>query len=252
MSGSIELDGIRMWYDQQGAGEPLVMLHPGGVDSRAFGPNVKAFTSHFTVFLPEQRGHGHTPDPEGPFSYGLMAGDTIHFLERVVGSPAHLLGMSDGAVVALLVAKRRPDLVKRLVFVAGVFHHQGWIEGVIEPGSEPPEFLAASYGEVSPDGKDHYEIVARKLDEMHASGPTLTTADLSKIRCRTLVMFGDDDEVTLEHAIVLYRAIPESELAVIPGTSHGLLVEKPDLCNKILLDFLTLDPVPTLAPRRRA
>ena len=147
---------------------------------------------------------------------------------------------------------KRPDLVKRLVFVAGVFHHQGWIEGVIEPGSAPPEFLAASYGEVSPDGKDHYEIVARKLDEMHTSSPTLTTADLSKIRCRTLVMFGDDDEVTLEHAIVLYRALPESELAVIPGTSHGLLVEKPDLCNKILLDFLTLDPVPTLAPRRRA
>jgi pimeloyl-ACP methyl ester carboxylesterase len=54
------------------------------------------------------------------------------------------------------------------------------------------------------------------------------------------------------HAIELYRALPDGELAVIPGTSHGLLVEKPDLCNMVMLDFLTRDPVPTLAPRRRA
>ncbi|MEO7003019.1 MAG: alpha/beta hydrolase [Ktedonobacterales bacterium] len=80
---------------------------------------------------------------------------------------------------------------------------------------------------------------------------TLTTDDREGIRCRTLVMLGDDDQVTLEHAIDLYRALPDGELAIIPGASHGLLVEKPDLCNTILLDFLTPEPTPTLAPRRR-
>jgi pimeloyl-ACP methyl ester carboxylesterase len=64
-------------------------------------------------------------------------------------------------------------------------------------------------------------------------------------------MVGDDDEVTLEHAVATYRPIPDAELAVVPGTSHGLLHEKLDLCNTILLDFLTRDPVPTLAPVRR-
>ena len=92
----------------------------------------------------------------------------------------------------------------------------------------------------------------RKLDQMHTLGPTLTTDDLGSIGCRTLVMVGDDDEVPLEHAIDFYRAVPRGELAVVPGTSHGLLVEKPDLCNKIVVDFLTTDPITTSAPIRRA
>jgi pimeloyl-ACP methyl ester carboxylesterase len=65
-------------------------------------------------------------------------------------------------------------------------------------------------------------------------------------------MVGDDDEVTLEHAVAMYRAIPDAELGVVPGTSHGLLVEKPELCNGLIVDFLRLNPVPTLAPIRRA
>jgi pimeloyl-ACP methyl ester carboxylesterase len=65
-------------------------------------------------------------------------------------------------------------------------------------------------------------------------------------------MLGDDDEVRLEHGIALYRSLPNAELAVVPGTSHGLLVEKPKLCNATIIDFLTNDPVSTLAPIRRA
>jgi pimeloyl-ACP methyl ester carboxylesterase len=65
------------------------------------------------------------------------------------------------------------------------------------------------------------------------------------------VMVGDDDLTTLEHTVVLYRGIPNSELAVVPGTSHFLVQEKPNLCNAIIIDFLTKDPVPTVAPIRR-
>lgn len=65
-------------------------------------------------------------------------------------------------------------------------------------------------------------------------------------------MVGDDDEVKLEHAVALYRALPDAELAVVPGTSHGLLVEKRELCNTMIVDFLTTEPVPTSAPIRRA
>lgn len=68
---------------------------------------------------------------------------------------------------------------------------------------------------------------------------------------RTLVMLADDDEVILEHAIAMYRSLRDAELAVIPGTSHGLLVEKPSLCNSIITDFLANDPTPTLVPIRR-
>lgn len=252
MATYVDLDGVSTWYDEHGTGDPLVLLHPALVDSRAFAPNLPALAAHFRTFTPERRGHGHTPDVDGAITFEAMAHDTIRFLEEVVGGPARLVGCSDGAVVAILVALRRPDLVTRLVFVAGVFHHDGWLPGVIDPGNEPPEFMAASHGEVSPDGADHFPVVAEKLARMHLTEPTLTTEDLGTIPCRTLVMLGDDDEVAVEHGITLYRALPHAELAVIPGTSHGLLVEKPELCNTMIVDFLTTEPVPTFAPIRRA
>jgi pimeloyl-ACP methyl ester carboxylesterase len=250
----VELGQVRTWYDEHGQGEPLVLLHPGGagVDARAWSPNLQSFAERFHVFTPERRAHGRTPDVDGPITFELMAADTIAFLETTAGEAAHLVGCSDGATVALLVALRRPDLVRKLVLVAGVFHRDGWAPGVLDPDNAPPEFLERLYGEVSPDGPDHYPVVVGKLAQMHAEGPTLTSDDLDGISTRTLVMLGDDDEVTLEHAIALYRGLADAELSVVPGTSHGLLVEKPALCNTIILDFLANDPVPTMAPIRRA
>jgi pimeloyl-ACP methyl ester carboxylesterase len=247
-----ELTGVRMWYDQHGDGDPCVLLHPGGagVDARALDPTVAGLSQMFRVFTPEQRGHGRTPDPGGPISYEAMAADTVEFIETVVGAPVFLAGCSDGAVVALTVALRRPDLVRRLVLATGVFHRDGWADGVLD--GDPPEFMRHSYGELSPDGIGHYEVMVAKLAAMHADGPTFTTADLHRFSGRTLVMVADDDEVRLEHALELYRSLPDAELAVVPGTSHGLLVEKPALCNLLITEFLARDAVPTLAPIRRA
>ena len=222
------------------------------MDSRAFAPNLDALAARFRVYTPERRAHGRTPDVEGPITFEAMADDTVLFLERVVRRPTRLMGMSDGATVALMVALRRPDLITRLVFVAGVFHHDGWWPQAIDPNQEPPEFLATSYAELSPDGAAHYQAVVDKLAQMHQIEPALTPEDLATIQCRTLVMVGDDDEVRLEHAVELYRALPDAELAVIPRTSHGLLVEKPELCNEMIVDFLANDPAPTFDPIRRA
>ena len=246
-----ELAHVPMWYGERGQGDPLVALHPGGagVDSRALTPQLEALAEHFRVYAPEQRGHGHTPDAGGPITFELMAQDTITFIETVIGQPVHLLGCSDGATLALTVALRRPGLVRRLVFAAGVFHRDGWENGVLD--GEPPDFLSQSYGEVSPDGPGHYEVIVAKLAAMHAHQPALTHDDLVKITCRTLVMIADDDEVRLEHAADLYRSLHDAELAVVPGTSHGLLGEKPELCNMVITEFFTKDPIQTFAPIRR-
>ena len=251
MEHHVELGGVRTWYATHGAGDPLVALHPGLVDARAFGPNLEVWAGRFQVFTPERRGHGHTPDVEGPLSFEQMAADTVAFIEAVVGRPTRLLGVSDGAIVALLTAVRRPDLVTRLVVVAGPAHHQGWLPEAIDPANETPVFMHEAYGEVSPDGIGHYSVVLEKMAETHLVEPTLTPADLGRVGCRTLVMLGDDDEVRLEHAIEMYRSLPDAELAIVPGTSHGLLVEKPELCDRIILEFLEQDPVATVAPIRR-
>jgi len=114
-----------MWYDDLGAGEALLLLNPGGADARAWAATAPTLGDHFYVFTPERRGHGRTPDA-GPITYELMAQDTISFIEQVVGRPAHVVGWSAGAVVALLVALAREDLVRRLVLISGVHHRDGW------------------------------------------------------------------------------------------------------------------------------
>ena len=174
MPDHVELNGVRTWYDERGEGEPLVLLHPGMTDSRAWEPNIDALAARFHVFTPERRAHGHTPDVEGPLSFDDMAADTVAFLEQVVGGPAHLAGCSDGATVALLTALRRPELVRRLAFVAGVFHHEGWHPSAIDPDNAPPQFMAEAYGELSPDGIEHFPVVVEKMAELHLVEPALT------------------------------------------------------------------------------
>ena len=253
MATYVQLGAVRTWYDEHGEGEPLVLLHGGLVDARFFEPNLPALAEHFHVYTPERRGHGHTPDVEGPITYQLMTEDTIAFLETVVRQPADLVGHSDGAVVAMLVAIQRPELVKRLVMISGGFNKSG----DAAPGTEwnvdqIAEFLGPAYGEVSPDGIDHFKVVAAKIGEMAAVEPNLQASELAKVTQRSLVMFSDDDLVTPQHMIDMYAALPNAELAIVPGTSHFLTQEKPDLVNKIVVDFLTKEPVATVAPIRRA
>jgi pimeloyl-ACP methyl ester carboxylesterase len=236
----IQLGDVRTWYADQGEGEPLVLLHPGAADSRAFEmTNLAGLTDHFHTYLFDRRGHGRTADVPGPIGYEQMADDAIAFLETVVGGPAHLLGHSDGAPVALLVARKRPDLVRRLVFSAGVYHHEGWLPGILDLDEEATDFLSGWYAEVSPDGRDHWDTFYAKLDRMHRAEPTLTPDDLAGIATPTLLMFGDDDEVEPAHIHSLHRALPHAQLAIVPGTGHGLLGDKPDLCNRMIVEFLT-------------
>jgi pimeloyl-ACP methyl ester carboxylesterase len=171
-----------------------------------------------------------------------MAEDTIAFLEQVVGGPAYLVGHSDGAPVALLTALARPDLVRRLVFASGVFHHDGWAPGAIDLDEETTAFFVAYHGAVSPDGPDAFPALAAKLYRMHSEEPTLTVADLAGYPGPSLVMVGDDeDEIPMEHTLALRQGLPRSQLAVVPGAGHGLPVDKPELFNQLIVEFLTGD-----------
>jgi pimeloyl-ACP methyl ester carboxylesterase len=253
MATYVQLGAVNTWYDEHGQGEPLVLMHGGLADARFFAPNLPALAEHFHVYTPERRGHGHTPDVEGPITYQLMTDDTIAFLETVVGQPADLVGHSDGAFVAMQVAMQRPQLVKRLVMVSGGFNKRGEAAPDAEWNVDQlAEFLGPAYGEVSPDGIDHFKVVATKVGELAAVEPNLQASELAKVTQRSLVVFSDDDLVTLAHAVEMYDALPNAELAIVPGTSHFLTQEKPDLVNKIVVDFLTTEPVATVAPIRRA
>ena len=151
----------RIWRRSR---RPVPRVHAGPARARA---DARCGRSH--LVRADGRGHGG-----------------VH--RAVVGAPVYLVGCSDGAVVALATALARPDLVRQVVLVAGVFHHDGWVPGAIYLDEESAQFLRSYYGEVSPDGVDHFDVVQAKLDRMHENEPTLTTTDLAALRHRTLVM----------------------------------------------------------------
>jgi pimeloyl-ACP methyl ester carboxylesterase len=256
----VEAGGVKTWFDAWGSGSPLVLMHGDLVGNGPWEPMVPSLAERFRVLAPERRSHGHTPDIEGDLTYWLLAEDMIAFLETVAGEPVHMVGWSGGGTVAIIVASLRPDLVRKLVAISASFDN----ESAVEPESveelksmtaDGPEaaFMRAMYEAASPDGPAHWPVAFEKIKRMIMEhNPPITPEDLGRITAPTLVVAADDDLIRPEHTIELYRGIPNAQLAIVPGTSHMLVMEKPGMVGDLVLDFLQGDPVPTMMPIRRA
>ncbi len=250
----LELNGHPTWVRlPKGKGQTVVLLH-GGMSSsasllRVLGP---ALSTKYRVGAFDRRGHGRTADTDEPFSYSAMADETIAFLEHL-DRRVHVIGHSDGGNVALFVAMRRPDLLRRVVVVGANYHHEGLMPmPTFDTQSQEFATWAERFGEFSPDGADHAKVVEAKTTVMTFSEPTFSVADLSTIPVPTLVMAGDDDVATLRHTCSMYEALPEGQLAIVPGTSHQLLKERTKVCLGIIRHFLAMKERPvTFMPIRR-
>jgi pimeloyl-ACP methyl ester carboxylesterase len=217
--------------------------------AETFDGQTPALAEHFRVYLPERRAHGRTADVPGPITYEIMAQDTIAFIEAVGIGRAHLVGWSDGALVGLLVALWRPELVGKLVLMAqsvnweGVRPEMASFVGNMTKEMLPPH-LTQAYEALSPDGPDHLEAVLHKMLALWNTDPAFPLSDLERISAPALVLAADDDfSLSIEHAAAMQRALPDSQLAVVPGASHAVPLEKPELVNRLILDFLAEDQV---------
>lgn len=252
--GYLEVGGHRIWHEVSGSGEPVVLLHGAFAGASSFGAQTPYLTgAGRRVHVPERPGHAHSPDLDEPFTYQRMAEHTADYLEAVLDGPADLVGWSDGAVVALLVARGRPDLVRRQVLIGQYYNSSGRApEDQIEEllGDEDAMgFLRAEYDTVSPDGPEHFAVVHAKTMRMITTEPEIDVASLARVGAPTLVLQGDRDLVTLAHSNAVAASMPHARLAVLPGT-HLLPIEAPDLVNPLLAAFLdphrdlTESPVP--------
>jgi pimeloyl-ACP methyl ester carboxylesterase len=244
----VDVAGLRTWHELTGDGEPVVLLHGAfGGASSFFGQTPALVEAGYRVHAPERRGHMHTPDVDGPLTYAVMAADTIAYLDQEVDGPAHLVGWSDGAVVALLVAQQRPDLVRRMVLIGQYYNSSGKVPGsTIEEDLSSPDalgFLRDEYARVSPDGPDHFPVVHAKTLHMILTEPEIDLASLAGVAVPTLVLQGDRDEVTLEHSRAVVATLPDARLAVLPGT-HALPLESAEVVNPLLVQFLRGGPQP--------
>ena len=252
----LDIDGLRTWTDTRGSGEHTVVLLHGGLGySDQLLDSIGTHLEHdFRMVAFDRRGHGYTADTEEPLHYDDMAAHTIGVLERLEASGRpHLVGWSDGGIVAMLVALRRPDLVDRLVLIGTNFHFEGILAPEMSDDALTEGPMFEGYAARSPDGADHFPVVVEKLMAIFATEPTLTTDELARLEHPTLVLVGDDDVVRIDHTVALYEALPAGRLCVVPGASHAVVLEHPRLVAGIITDFLQgPEPPETIIPIRRA
>ncbi|GAA3726109.1 alpha/beta hydrolase [Streptomyces tremellae] len=254
------VNGLRTYYEDHPAtsreqesgtpAPPMLLLHGGGVTADSWSVHLPALTAQHRVLVPERRGHGRTQDLPGPFTYRTMAEDTAALIDHLGTGPVHAVGWSDGGVVALHLALHRPDLVRTLT-VIGTSTDEGVeasTQALFTDSEENRQLLSAMfqapYAALSPDGPGHFPVVLGKLTDMWRQGPELALNDLKDIPTPTLVAIGDHDEVTVGHADAMARALPQAQLAVVPGTTHALPLEKPHLVGELVLGFVSAPVMP--------
>jgi pimeloyl-ACP methyl ester carboxylesterase len=245
------VNGLKMYYEIHGTGRPLVLLHG------AFGwaTVYPALAKDHQVIAVELQGHGHTGDIDRPLTFEQMADDTAALLKELKIEQADFFGYSMGGTVALGVAIRHPKLVRKLAINGS---HYGKMEDAYEPESVKqfnslpsdfaPPLLKDPYDKVAPDPKQWPTLVA-KVKKMVLEFKGYAREDLKSIQAHVLVTIGDRDGVRPEHAVEMFRLIPNAQLAVFPGADHFLLWQSPEKLLPTIAAFLDA-PMPE--PKKRS
>jgi len=231
--GSLQPAGeIQMYVEIDGEGPDLVLLHGGGGSVEDLADLRSALRPGHRVIAPEQRAHGRTPNV-GELRYAQMAIDTAALLDGLGVRAADLAGWSDGGIIALTIARDRPDLVSHVVAIGANVDS----EGAPDPMSPQAMSWFASATSSDLDFAMSDESKTKLLAMWHA-GPEITVADLARVTLPVLLISGDRDLVTLEHTLAMYHALPDAQLAVIPGADHHVPQTKPEAVGALILDFL--------------
>jgi pimeloyl-ACP methyl ester carboxylesterase len=252
-SGCIDLRGHQVFsYEWDNNGEALLLLHGGLSQTSHFDYTVlPAVEKTHHIFGYDRTGHGYTGDREGSMHFQYQYQEAVAYLEDVVKEPAHIVGHSDGAIIALMLALHKPELVKSVVLFGGLFHFSGTLpmpdfDGNISQADRD------EYAATSPDAPETQEAKIRKMFSIWYSEPTYTVEDVAKINLPALVIVGDDDVISHHHTFEMFEALPQGQLAVIPGTSHLANKEKPEIFQMFIREFLSnLEYPQTKMPMRR-
>ena len=252
MPNYIDLRGHQIYsYEWENNGEAVVLLH-GGLSQTSHWDYVLTpdLEPDFHLFAYDRSGHGFSADQAESFHFKYQIREAIAYLEDVVKEPAHLIGYSDGGIIALMVAIKRPELVKSIVAFGANYHYSAPLSDFDEANVSEED--QAEYNLISPDAPHTLLEKIKRMNEIWKTEPDISLSEIASIQCPVLVMAGDDDVIAHDHTISLYEALPLGQLAIIPGTSHSLIKEKPALAIAIMMQFLEDLSYPiTRSPVRR-
>ncbi|HUP54792.1 MAG TPA: alpha/beta hydrolase [Methylomirabilota bacterium] len=223
---------IEMYVEVEGAGPDIVLLHGGGGRAGDLAGLRAHLRAGHRLIVPEQRAHGRTADV-GELTYAQMAVDTAALLDAMEVRDADLVGWSDGGIVAMMLARDRPDLVRHVVAIGANVN----ADGAPNPISDENTAWLENATPADLDFEMSVDAKARLLT-MWKAGPEITVDDLRRITRPVLLISGDRDVVTLEHTVAMYHALPDARLSVIAGADHFVPLSSPDAVAGIAARFL--------------
>jgi pimeloyl-ACP methyl ester carboxylesterase len=250
----VAVNGMQMYYEVSGAGEPIVVLHGAYMNIPTMGAIVPLLAKTHKVYAVELQGHGRTTDIARPITYQNLADDVAKFMDAVGLAKADIFGYSMGSIAGLQLAFRHPEKVNKLVLASGAYDVEGWqpefktMIPTMTPDMLNGTPLPAEYRKLAPN-PDGFRELARKLIQLEKE-PMAWEAEVKALKTPVLIISGDADVATLEHSVKMFRLLgggafgdmgkplPASRLAVLPATSHTAVITQSDLLLALIEPFL--------------
>jgi pimeloyl-ACP methyl ester carboxylesterase len=233
---SVQVNGIRLYFETYGKGQPLLALHGNGQDISALGHQIKFFSDRYRVIAPDSRGHGRSEMGAGRLTYEQMAEDVNALLEKLNLKQVYVLGWSDGGIVGLLLAIHHPDKVAKLAIMGANLEPAGahdWAQAWVSQQEKITDAMIASHDTSQPWAvqKQHLDLLGKQ--------PHIPARDLTRITVPTLVMAADKDVIRDEHTLQIFHALPRAQLCIFPGATHMIAWQNPELFNQTAGKFFS-------------
>lgn len=236
----VENDGAKIWCASYGAGPAVILLHGGLGNSGNWGYQVPALMEHgYRVLVIDSRGHGRSTRDQKPYSYELMASDVISVMDALQIEGAALVGWSDGACTALILAAKFPERTAGVFFFACNMDPSGTKEFKFTPIVQRCfNRHVKDYQQLSAT-PDQFDAFSEAVGLMQRTQPNYSADDLGHISVPVAIVHGEYDEfIKQEHTEYLARSIPNAEFIFLPGVSHFAPLQRPAQFNTTVLDFL--------------
>jgi pimeloyl-ACP methyl ester carboxylesterase len=250
----VQVNGMRMYYEVSGRGDPLIVLHGAFMNIPSMGAIIPRLARTHRVYALELQGHGRTTDIDRPITYPNLADDVAAFMDAVGLPKADVFGYSMGAGAGLQLAIRHPEKVNKLVAASVAYDTAGFQpefkasipHWTVEMFLQTP--FAAQYRQLSPT-PDSFPALARKLIAAEQE-PISWGEDVKRLKTPVLIIAGDADGYTLEHIVSMFRLLgggvtgdmgkplPASRLAILPATSHTAVITQVDVLQAFTDQFL--------------
>jgi pimeloyl-ACP methyl ester carboxylesterase len=244
----VDINDIRIYCETYGEGEPLLLLHGNGGSIENFIKQIPEFSKYYKVIAVDSRAQGRSTDSDKEITYALMASDMAALIDTLKLGSVNVVGWSDGGIIGLELAYAYPDKVKKLVAVGANYSNKNYIAPSDHIRMDAKDTLVIRSHKLAQKYKNTLERLSpnperipqirRKLRQLMDKYPNFTIKQLETIKSPTLVVVGDHDIISLDHTVSLFASLPHAQLFVIPGATHIVPVEQPELFNSVILNFL--------------